>query len=69
MVMVRASRDGGRTWGSERQLSAGRVGRYVQRLNAWQWGSGRQWVFEISCTDPVLWNVVGAYLDAEGGLA
>jgi hypothetical protein len=69
MVMVRASRDGGRTWGSERQLSAGRVGRYVQRLNAWQWGSGRQWVFEISCTDPVLWNVVGAYLDAEGGTA
>ncbi len=69
MVMVRASRDGGRTWGSERQLSAGRVGRYVQRLNAWQWGSGRQWVFEISCTDPVLWNVVGAYLDAEGGVA
>ncbi len=67
MVMVRASRDGGRTWGSERQLAAGRVGRYVQRLNAWQWGSGRQWVFEISCTDPVLWNVVGAYLDAEGG--
>jgi len=67
VVMVRASRDGGRTWGSERQLSAGRVGRYVQRLNAWRWGSGRQWVFEISCTDPVLWNVVGAYLDAEGG--
>jgi hypothetical protein len=69
VVMVRASRDGGRTWGTERQLAAGRVGRYVQRLNAWQWGSGRQWVFEIACTDPVLWNVVGAYLDAEGGIS
>ncbi len=69
VVMVRASKDGGRTWGDERQLAAGKVGRYVKRLNAWRWGSGRQWVFEISCTDPVLWNVIGAYLDAEGGLA
>ncbi len=69
VVMVRASKDGGRTWGDERQLAAGKVGRYVKRLNAWQWGSGRQWVFEISCTDPVLWNVIGAYLDAEGGIA
>ncbi len=67
LVMIRASKDGGFTWGNERMLTAGRVGEYFNRINAWQWGQGRDWVFEVSCTDPVLWNLVGAYLDAEGG--
>lgn len=67
LVMIRASKDGGFTWGNERRVSAGRVGEYFNRINAWQWGQGRDWVFEVSCTDPVLWNLVGAYLDAEGG--
>ncbi len=67
LVMIRASKDGGFTWGNERRLSAGRVGEFFNRINAWQWGQGRDWVFEVSCTDPVLWNLVGAYLDAEGG--
>ncbi len=67
LVMIRASKDGGFTWGNERRLTAGRVGEFFNRINAWQWGQGRDWVFEVSCTDPVLWNLVGAYLDAEGG--
>ncbi len=67
LVMIRASKDGGFTWGNERRLTAGRVGEFFNRINAWQWGHGRDWVFEVSCTDPVLWNLVGAYFDAEGG--
>jgi hypothetical protein len=67
LVMIRASKDGGFTWGNERRLTAGRVGEFFNRINAWQWGQGRDWVFEVSCTDPVLWNLVGAYFDAEGG--
>lgn len=66
-VMIRASKDGGYTWGNERLVSAGRVGEYFDRLNSWQWGQGRDWVFEVACTDPVTWNLIGAYLDAEGG--
>ena len=66
-VMVRASKDGGFTWGNERFVSAGRVGEYLERLNTWQWGQGRDWVFEIACSDPVTWFLVNAYLDAEGG--
>ncbi len=67
LVMIRASKDGGFTWGNERRLTAGRVGEFFDRINAWQWGQGRDWVFEVACTDPVTWNLVGAYLDAEGG--
>ncbi len=67
LVMIRASKDGGFTWSNERMISAGRVGEYFERINAWRWGSGRDWVFEVACTDPVTWNLVGAYLDAEPG--
>jgi hypothetical protein len=67
VVMIKASKDGGRTWSNERQLSAGRVGEYTKRINAWRWGSGRQWVFEIACTDAVTWYLVNALLDAEPG--
>lgn len=67
VVMIKASKDGGRTWSHERQLSAGRVGEYTKRIDAWRWGSGRQWVFEIACTDAVTWYLVNALLDAEPG--
>jgi hypothetical protein len=67
LVMIRCSKDGGFTWGNERRLTAGRVGEFFERINAWQWGQGRDWVFEVACTDPVTWNLLGAYLDAEGG--
>ncbi len=66
-VMVRASKDGGSTWSNERMVSAGRVGEYFERLNTWRWGQGREWVFEVACTDPVTWNLLGAYFDAEAG--
>jgi hypothetical protein len=65
--MIRASKDGGFTWSNERRVSAGRIGEYFDRINTWRWGQGREWVFEVSCTDPVLWNLIGAYFDAEGG--
>ncbi len=67
LVMVRCSKDGGFTWGNERRITAGRVGEFFNRINTWQWGQGREWVFEVSCTDPVTWNLIGAYIDAEGG--
>ncbi len=67
LVMIRCSKDGGFTWSNERMISAGRVGEYFERINAWRWGSGRDWVFEVACTDPVTWNLVGAYIDAEAG--
>ncbi len=66
-VMIRASKDGGRTWTSERFVSVGAIGAYTQRLNTWRWGQGRQWVVEVSTSDPVVYNLVNLYIDAEPG--
>ncbi len=66
-VMIRASKDGGRTWTSERFVSVGAIGAYTQRLNTWRWGQGRQWVVEVSTSDPVVYNLVNLYIDAESG--
>lgn len=61
-VMLRISRDGGRTWGNERSCSAGRVGQYWKRVLFRQLGMGRKFVFEVSVTDPVPWRITEAYL-------
>ena len=66
-VMVRASKDGGHTWTDWRHMSAGAVGQYTTRLNAWRWGSGRQWVFEVATSDPVTYNLLNAYMHATPG--
>lgn len=68
-VMVRASKDSGHTWTDYREIEAGRVGEYTKRLNSWRWGSGRDWVFEVVCTDDVAWYLVNAYIDAEPGIS
>ncbi len=67
LVMVRASKDGGRTWTSERFVSVGAIGAYTQRLNTWRWGQGRQWVVEVSTSDPVTFNLIQLLIDAEPG--
>lgn len=66
-VMIRASKDGGRTWTSERFVSVGAIGAYTQRLNTWRWGQGRQWVVEVSTSDPVTFNLIQLLIDAEPG--
>lgn len=68
VVMFRYSRDGGRTWSSERQLPAGAVGEYTRRCMTWQLGEGRDFVFEVAVTDPCIpWALVAAYLEAKVG--
>ncbi len=66
-VMIRISKNGGRTWTSERLLSAGSIGEYTKRLNATRWGQGRQIVVEVSTSDPVTWNLIQLLIDAEAG--
>jgi hypothetical protein len=57
-VMLRISRDGGRTFGPERWRSAGKIGEFRRRA-AWNRnGRARDWVFRVRLTDPVktVWN-------------
>lgn len=63
-IMLRLSKDGGNTWGNERQLSIGKIGEYGARVIARRLGTARDWVVEISGTDPVKTAIVGAYYDA-----
>lgn len=64
-LMVRASRDFGQTWGSERELKIGKEGEFWRRVYATRFGAGRAWVFEVSGTDPVPMRVSGAFLEVE----
>ena len=65
-VMMRMSDDGGKTWGNERMCSAGKMGEYAQRVRWNRLGAARRRVFEVSMTDPTLWRITGAYLNANG---
>lgn len=65
VLMIRASRDFGQTWGAERQMKIGKIGEYWARPYATRFGAGRGWVFEVSGTDPVPMRIVGATLDVE----
>jgi hypothetical protein len=61
-VMMRQSKDGGRTWTNERWGSAGRVGEYGTRVFWWRCGMGRRMTFEVSMSDLVPWRITNAYL-------
>jgi hypothetical protein len=66
-VMLRMSRDGGRTWGNEMWVGAGEIGDYTKRAMFRRLGKARDCVFEVVVSDPVPWMLCAAYLDAELG--
>lgn len=60
-VMLRASNDGGMTWGNQRTCSAGPKGQYGARVYWRQLGSARRRVYEIVVSDPIPWRLAGAF--------
>lgn len=66
-IMLRISRNGGRTWGPELWTSAGKIGQYSRRALWRRLGRGRDLVFEVSVSDPVLWCMVEATMDISKG--
>jgi len=66
-VMLRLSRDGGVTWGAERQMSAGAMGDYLHRVFVTRLGRGRNWVAEVTVSDPVNWQWVQCTIDIQTG--
>lgn len=56
-VMLRISKDGGKTWGHERWVSAHALGKYAERVR-WTRATGnyRNGVIEITVSDPVDWQ-------------
>ena len=64
-AMLRYSDDGGRTWSSELWLSAGRQGAYKTRCKWNRLGQARDRVYELYCSDPVRWVILGAEIETE----
>lgn len=69
-VMLRYSKDGGLTW-SARQLwrTMGAQGAYNTRMRWLSLGNAREWVFEITISDPVRRTVIAANADITVGVA
>jgi hypothetical protein len=65
-VSLAISYDGGKTWGNERFVGAGRVGQYTRRLIWTRCGSGGSVQARFTCTDPVPWNLIDCFIDATG---
>lgn len=62
LVMMRMSRNGGKSWGSERTRSAGAMGKNDTFVRWNKCGQARSPVVEVSVSDPVPWTFVNAYL-------
>lgn len=61
-VMLRYSNDSGRTWSNEVQASAGLVGEYPRRVFWTRLGTGRQRVYEVTVSDPLVnWRLVDVF--------
>lgn len=66
-MMLRVSRDGGRTWGQERWTSLGAIGEYKKAVRFNRLGSGRVMVVELSVTDPIDVSITGAAFEIAPG--
>lgn len=68
-VMMQISRDGGMTWGTERQATAGALGAYRHRADFRQCGMGRDLAFRFHGSDPVRTVILGANIEFEMGVS
>lgn len=63
LIGLRYSHDGGHTWSSEIIRQIGKVGEYNKRVIWNRLGSGREWIFEVSMTEPVSFCLIAASVD------
>ncbi len=64
---LRWSDDGGHSWKNYHTLNFGQIGEYKTRAIQRRMGKSRDRVFEFTCSDPVSWRLVDAYLKADPG--
>lgn len=59
-VMLRMSYDNGRTWGDERWSTIGKIGEYITRASWSRLGTARDFLIELTISDPVKVAIAGA---------
>jgi hypothetical protein len=64
-IMLRYSKDGGKTWSAERTADLGPKGEYRTRVVFREFGQAEDFVFEIAMTDPVKFCLAGEAIEAE----
>lgn len=67
-IMLRLSKDGGKTWGNEYWRSMGKIGEYARRAYWNSQGQARNWVCEIVVSDPVFAGLIACYVDVQVGV-
>jgi hypothetical protein len=68
-MMLRISRDGGKTWGAEKWISLGPGGAYQTRVIANRLGSYRDGAVWIRVSDPAFFALIGAEYYARPGVS
>jgi len=64
-IMLRYSHDGAETWSSELWEDLGKIGERNVEVYWTKLGAERDWIFEVSVTDPVEFNLIAAFADIE----
>jgi hypothetical protein len=62
-AMLQVSKDGGHGFGNIRTAPIGAIGEYKARTVWRRLGKSRDWVFDVSVSDPIKVAIVGAWLD------
>lgn len=62
-MMLRVSKDGGRTWGSERRCGIGRIGETLRQCVWTQLGAPTDCVLEFSYSEPVPMAIIDGYIN------
>lgn len=65
-IVLRVSRDGGRTWGNEHPCKIGAAGEYWRRVIWRMLGLSRNFAFEFVGSDPVPYRLTALYLTVRG---
>ena len=68
-VLLRASNDGGQTFGNHRSANAGRIGAFGTRVFWEQNGSARNRVFEVTVSDSTPWRLVNAFIEVDSEMS
>lgn len=66
-MLIRLSKNGGKTWGTEIAVPAGKQGQFSRRAMLRRLGRARNAVVEISVSDPVYWGLLAAYVKLDEG--
>lgn len=63
IAIVNYSIDNGRTWSNDKFGRLGKIGEYLNRVQWFRFGAGRQFLIKVSITDPIHISIGGAYIE------